>query len=137
MRFVNRIISFFLYFIPTQSYKSPLLKQTQITFSKVVKNHTSSNLRIKFIRRNKPGHILKELEEHRCEWLTEFLDQANTSQEKPGRKDIVHVGKENGQRKYPQKRSILENIKDLLKIVNGHSDINDSSHSKFYKKISF
>ena len=104
----------------------------------VIKELASNFLRIKFTRRNKPWHKLKELEEHHQEWLIAFSDRADIPRQTPGRKDNVFVEKENDQRKYLQKWYLLWNIRDLLEIANGRGDIDDDSfQSKFNKKITF
>ena len=53
------------------------------------------------------------------EWFLNFFDRPDITCINPGRKDNVYIGKENGIRRYVQKRYLLWKLRALLSIVIG------------------
>ena len=84
----------------------------------IVKKLATSELRWKFQSRR--GRKKNDLNEEQREWLLEFLDRPDISTQTPGRKDHVYCGKENGEKKFLQKRYLSWTIRELLEIANGH-----------------
>ena len=56
------------------------------------------------------------LSEEKKELLLTFFDRPDITNINPGRKDNRYIGKENGIRRYVQKRYLLWKLKDLLSI---------------------
>ena len=57
-----------------------------------------------------------ELSKKEKGWINNFLERSDINYTIPGRRDTVYVGMDGGKRKYKQKRYLLWNLCDLLKI---------------------
>lgn len=68
------------------------------------------------------GRPRKDLTEEQQDWLNEFLERSDISRVTPGRRDVVYIGIQNGQRQYAPKRYLLWGIRELQRIANdtGH-----------------
>ena len=84
----------------------------------IVKELATNELRWKFQSRR--GRKRNALNDEQREWLLEFLDRPDISTQTPGRKDHVYCGKENGVKKWLQKRYLSWTIREILEIANGH-----------------
>eukprot|EP00111_Clytia_hemisphaerica_P007688 TCONS_00022348-protein len=85
--------------------------------------------RIKFY--DSRGRPKKELETEEEQWLQDFLDRPDISRQTPGRKDTVYIGKVNGERQYKQKRYLQWTLREILDIVNGSSQVQQTVEESF------
>ena len=87
----------------------------------------------------KRGRPRKDLNEEEKKWLETFLFRSDVSYTKPGRKDHVNVGKNDGKRCYKQLLHLLWNLRDLLDIINGTRkvDVADTFYQNFKKLVTF
>ena len=70
------------------------------------------------------------------------MDKADLTYVNPGRKDHVYIGKKDGEQQYCQKRYLLWNLRDLLKILNGNEVAGSTAGvetfvDRFEKPLSF
>ena len=76
--------------------------------------------------------------EEELQWLTEFFKRPDITCQLPEKKDIVYIGRVNGEKKYLQKRYLLWTLREVLDILNGDALSNSKYFkSKFRKSVSF
>ena len=87
---------------------------------------TSKHLKIRFQEKG-GGRTKNALTFVKEEWLSSFLDRADISRKKPGRKNNGFTGKVNGKKQYAQKRYLQWTIRELIGIINGRIQVEDCS----------
>ena len=83
------------------------------------------------------GRPRKELNKKEKVWLIELLNRSDISLTNPGRKDHVHIGKIDDERKYKQKKYLLWPLREIVSITNFNKAVDESFESKFNKKLTF